>query len=105
MRMGALEAPDGTACQISKANGDTCLHAISQPVVHPQLCKHGPARLRPHRSLVVKLTKLVQRTGLFADMERAVPSLYRRDAQGTVQEAVLDVVISPPHASRHSWQT
>ena len=96
MRMGALEAPAGTVCQIPKANGDTCLREMSHPVVHPQLCKHGPARLRPHRSLVVKLTKLVQRSGMFADMERAVPSLYRIDAQGKVQETVLDVVASPP---------
>ena len=52
--------------------------------------------MRPHRSLVVGLAKLVQRTGVFADVERAVPSLYRSDGQGKVQEAVLDVVISPP---------
>eukprot|EP00973_Karenia_brevis_P024805 3418504-Karenia_brevis.AAC.1 len=29
-------------------------------------------------------------------MERAVPALYRRDRDGHVQEALLDVVIHPP---------
>eukprot|EP00973_Karenia_brevis_P016978 2330121-Karenia_brevis.AAC.1 len=29
-------------------------------------------------------------------MERAVPALYRRDENGKIQEALLDVVVHPP---------
>eukprot|EP00973_Karenia_brevis_P036692 5055989-Karenia_brevis.AAC.1 len=80
MRLGVLKACAGAACQIERANGDKCLHAIKDPVVHPQMCAVGPARLRPHRSLAVRLHKLAMKAGIFSDLERAVPSLYRRDA-------------------------
>eukprot|EP00973_Karenia_brevis_P088990 12341997-Karenia_brevis.AAC.1 len=96
MRLGALEASPGDVCQIKRANGDACLQSVQNPVVHPQTCAVGPARQRPHRSMVVGLHKLVTKACMYSDMERAVPALYRRDENGKIQEALLDVVIHPP---------
>ena len=41
------------------------------------LCKIGPGRMRPHRSLQHCLKRCLTRVGAEVDMERAVPTLYR----------------------------
>ena len=124
MRLGCLQAPDGAVCQMPRAApcDDKCLKHIENPVVHPHLCKYGPARLRPHRSPVCKMQHMLLKSGAEADVERAIPSLYRIDADGAVKEAILDVVTSLPgslsmtaldvtircpHSSRYddAWQT
>eukprot|EP00973_Karenia_brevis_P065195 9052578-Karenia_brevis.AAC.1 len=98
LRLGAVTVPDGATCMIPKSRDqDCCLAAIGNPVVHPFLCKQGPARLRPHRSLCNALTKLQRRSGAHVDMERAVPQLYMLEADGDrITEAILDVVSSYP---------
>ena len=99
MRLGSVRAPDGALCQMVKAgkcSDDKCLTSITNPVVHPLLCKYGPSRLRPHRSMVVRLQQELVRSGANVDIERAVPSLYRVGSDGVVTEAILDVVLSFP---------
>ena len=67
------------------------------------MCKCGPARLRPHRSLLVTLLRLLRKEGCFADEERAVPCLYRIDENGRVTEAILDVILSLPGGLASSY--
>eukprot|EP00973_Karenia_brevis_P085157 11819358-Karenia_brevis.AAC.1 len=51
IRLGTVEVPAGTTCQLTKAGGEEgCLHAVTAPCEHPHVCKVGPARLRPHRA-------------------------------------------------------
>eukprot|EP00973_Karenia_brevis_P032506 4483446-Karenia_brevis.AAC.1 len=50
LRLGMVTVPDGAVCQITKNSGDKCLHTLTEPLVHPHVCKMGPARLRPHRN-------------------------------------------------------
>ena len=60
------------------------------------VCKAGPARLRPHRALQHKLGQLLVASGANVDYERPVPDMYRIRPDGTVQEAILDVVATYP---------
>ena len=43
---------------------------------------------------MVSLKKCVARAGAEADLERAMPYLYRLQPDGKVKEAILDVVVS-----------
>eukprot|EP00973_Karenia_brevis_P094153 12421048-Karenia_brevis.AAC.1 len=77
LRLGMVKVPAGTLCQVTKNNGDKCLHSVQDPLVHPHVCKMGPARLRPHRAVMVALQKVCERGGAQVDLERAIPALYR----------------------------
>ena len=105
LRLGMVRAPEGAVCQIPRAKGDgeQCLTKLTNPLEHPHLCKCGPARLRPHRSLLVTLLRLLRKEGCFADEERAVPCLYRIDENGRVTEAILDVILSLPGGLASSY--
>eukprot|EP00973_Karenia_brevis_P087450 12125089-Karenia_brevis.AAC.1 len=97
IRLGIVEVPAGTTCQLTKAGGEErCLHAIAAPCEHPHLCKIGPARLRPHRAVMVAAKRTLERAGGEVDLERAVPSLYRFEPDGKVREAILDAVVITP---------
>ena len=56
LRLGLVRAPDNAVCQIPCAAdaGDLCLNKFNDPVIHPHVCKCGPARLRPHRFVQVR---------------------------------------------------
>eukprot|EP00973_Karenia_brevis_P042716 5911891-Karenia_brevis.AAC.1 len=56
----------------------------------------GPARLRPHRGVMVALQHVCERGGAAVDLERALPALYRIADDGNVTEAILDVVSFSP---------
>ena len=98
LRLGMVQVPEGSVCHVPRAgsSGELCLTQLSSPLEHPHLCKCGPARLRPHRSLQVRYRELLAKAGCFADLERAVPCLYRIDSDNVVTEAILDVVVSLP---------
>ena len=85
-------------CQIPSAGdgNELCLAQVANPLEHPHLCKVGPARLRPHRSVQVRFQQLLRKCGCFTDLTRAVPCLYSVDDKGVVTEAILDVVMSLP---------
>jgi len=74
LRLGIVEVPAGTLCQMPKANSDEgCLHDVATPWVHPHVCKCGPARLRPHRAVMVALKRTLEKAGVEADLERSGP--------------------------------
>jgi len=60
----------GTTCQLSKnGNGDEkCLEDVSEACVHRHICKLVPARLRPHRAVMVGLERVLVRTGVEVDL-------------------------------------
>ena len=60
------------------------------------LCKAGPARLRPHRAVQRRLGQLLTNVGANVDYERPVPDFYKLRADGTVQEEILDLVVTFP---------
>ena len=99
-RIGALHVAPGTLCRMPRADeGEKCGKLMSDPLVHPFLCDAGPARLRPHRALVATLRAGVEREGAWADIERPIPELFVRNEDGSVVEAIMDVVTAWPGAA------
>eukprot|EP00973_Karenia_brevis_P041529 5747730-Karenia_brevis.AAC.1 len=71
--------------------------ALDNPLVHPFVCKSGPARLGPHRSLCHTLARMLRKSGAHVDMESSVPQLYTYDEYGNCDsESILDDVSSHP---------
>lgn len=59
--------------------------------------------MRPHRSLCEAFKKCCVDRKAYACLERAIPDLYREgDTPGSVDEAILDVVVRVP-AFSHQW--
>ena len=102
MRLGMVSVPAGAVCQIPKASegGEHCLCSLETEIVHPYLCKAGPARLRPHRSLAETLAREAKKLGAHVDLERACPDLYQVRENGHITEAILDVVYHLPGGPR-----
>ena len=80
------------------ARTDFCGHALDARMVHPQLCKQGPARMRPHRALAAALARELRRCGAEVDLERTVIELAQYDNEGNIREAILDLVVGFPGA-------
>ena len=98
-RLGALSAPRGATCAIPAKAGETedlCGHTLDTSMVHPQLCKQGPARMRPHRALAAAVARELCRCGAEVDLERTVVELAQWDADGSIKEAILDLVVTFP---------
>ncbi|CAK0852171.1 unnamed protein product [Prorocentrum cordatum] len=100
-RLGALTAPPGATCRMPRKVGsgygeDVCGQRLDPTLKHPQLCNHGPARMRPHRALAAALARLLQGCRAEVDVERTVPKLVRITETGAVVEAVLDLVVTFP---------
>ncbi|CAK0795081.1 unnamed protein product [Prorocentrum cordatum] len=98
-RLGALSAPPGATCRLPCKAGNSdeaCGHRLDPTLQHPQLCKQGPARMRPHRALAAALARLLRECRAEIDIERTVPELIRVLPNGAVQEAVLDLVVTFP---------
>ena len=101
-RIGALAAPRGATCHIPAATAqeggfpEPCGHLLDSKMLHPMVCKQGPARMRPHRALAAALAKQLRRCGAEVDLERTVVELAKVDRQGVTQEAILDLVVTFP---------
>eukprot|EP00973_Karenia_brevis_P030675 4229119-Karenia_brevis.AAC.1 len=74
-----------------RGDEERCLEEIGDPPMHPHKCKAGSARLRRHRAIMITLKKYLVRFGAEADLERALPYLFRMEPDGKVKEAILDV--------------
>ena len=95
-RLGILQRPTCTStCQLPSraAKGEVCGAVLDQHMHHPSLCAVGPVRMRGHRSLAATLRQAVEREGAVVDLERTVVELFRRRADGTVEEAILDLAV------------
>ncbi len=110
-RLDTITVIDGTQCQIRHAKPKTdggprvprhmpgdrrCNGMLNNPLEHPYLCTIGSARLRPHDSMKLKLAAELIALHVYADIERHVPSMYKLNEKGNIEEAVLDIVVSYP---------
>ena len=95
-RCGLPLAPLHTACCVPRADLTTCGVCVDSWGDHLLMCKAGPARLRPHRAIQRRLGQLLGAAGANVDFERPVPDMYRLRPDGSVQEAILDVVATFP---------
>ena len=102
LRLGLVDVPDGAVCQIQKSTSaegsglDQCLCTLERDLQHPFLCKAGPARMRPHRSIAETLACEFKKQGAHVDLERACPDLCKVAENGHITEAILDVVYHLP---------
>ena len=52
--------------------------------------------MRPHRALAASLARELRRVGAEVDLERTVVELAKRNSDGSVKEAILDLVVCFP---------
>lgn len=116
MRLGTLRLPPNIHCAMPKAGGKPCRAILDTRGLHTLLCKAGPSRLRPHRSVTSSLAQLCRRSGAHVDIERTVPELATwkdggcvdavMDAiawwPGRLQRHLIDITIRCPHAARYT---
>ena len=95
-RCGLTLAPPHTACCVPQADLSPCGAAVDIWGDHLLLCKAGPALLRLHRAVQRMLGQLLMSTGANVKYERPVSDFYRLRQGGTVQEAILDLVVTFP---------
>ena len=80
-----------------------CGRVLDAAGMHALCCPVGPHRIRLHNEIVRALAEWVRSHGGYADMEVAVPDLYKTDAKGDIVEARMDLVISWPGAPTPIW--
>ncbi len=110
-RLDTLQVVDGFQCQLRRAKPKTeggprvprhlpgdrrCNGMLKNPLEHPYLCELGNARLRPHDCLKIQIAAERAALHVYADLERHVPSMYKVNEKGNIEEAVLDIVVSYP---------
>ena len=98
LRLADLDLGSGATCQMEKGNGDDSRRAepLDRRGEHCLKCRKGRARYGTHRAMEVALQKCLKQNGIYADMERNVPDLYKKAENGSVKEAVLDLVVRAP---------
>ena len=114
-RIGCINIPQNIKCRLKTNAGLPCETTIDQGGIHSQLCKMGPARMRPHRAVQTTLGGLLPNTGAHVDLERAIPELFTWQGQKcteaildaairwptSLHTTVVDVTVRCPHASRY----
>ena len=105
LKLAVSSAPSCATCQLVRESG-----AEDEPIIcgeqmetgmliHPLVCKHSAARLRPHRAICRALGRSMRAAGAQVDYERAIVEHYRWDSSlQRYQEAILDVVLTWPGA-------
>ena len=114
-RLGCIDIPQNIKCKLKANGGLPCQTIFDQSGLHSQLCKMGPARMRPHRAVQTTLGGLLRNTGAHVDLERAIPELFTWQGQKcteaildaairwptSLHTTVVDVTVCCPHASRY----
>ena len=114
-RIGCINIPQNIKCRLKTNGGSSCEATLDQGGTHSQLCKMGPARMRPRRAVQTTLGGLLRSTGAHVDLERALPELFtwhgqkcteaRLDAAirwpTSLHTTVVDITVRCPHASRY----
>ena len=65
----------------------------------PLLCKCGPARQRPHKAVLKCVKRCLESSGAWVDEEREAPKFAKRDVDGKIAEARMDLVGAYPGMS------
>ena len=84
LRLCQISAPIGAICQLPRdavhdQEGTVCGERMDHSsciLVHPLLCDHAAAHLRPHRALCRAIGRACRATGAAVDYERHVPHMY-----------------------------
>ena len=96
LRFLTLQVPAGTRCAMPKSDhkqdGEQCGLCVDTLGLHFHNCGAGAARLRPHRAFLVRLASQLRKAGAHTDLERHCPNLYGLNTDGSVREAILDIV-------------
>ena len=103
LRLGMVRLRPGLRCAMpcGRSGGRLCDTPLDEHGLHCMLCKAGPSRLRPHRSVVACLAQHTRRSGAHVDVERVVPELNIWDGARCV-DAIMDAVIWwPGRLNRH----
>ena len=101
LRMADLEIPGEATCQTKTGTEEDskCGAKLDPKGEHCLKCGKGRANIGPHKAIEVSLQACVKEYGLFADCERTIPELYKKE-DGVIKEAILDVVIRAPSNPR-----
>ncbi len=108
-RLGSAVVPPRERCHLQSgdraaAAGVPCGRTLDLKGDHPLVCKTKAGRLRLHHSVAQGLAlELRRHGGAQAALEKRVPELHKVGADGTVKEAILDVVVRWPAAVREFW--
>ena len=113
LRLGLTpDAGPRATCALRKGNdGDMCEQSLAKLTHHAFCCKSERARHRPHKSVQCMLSRLIEQSGGYADMDRHVPELYDwvslpRETVLVMRCAVMDVVgrqIACPWPAVSKW--
>ena len=75
-----------------------CGKPLGRHARHACHCPCGPHRVAAHNSVVNALAHTLGKAGGSVQTERFIPELYMKRANGTWQEAVMDIAVSWPLA-------
>ena len=97
LRLGCKPKVRCRNCMLAKQkDGEVCGESIDANPFHPEICKCGAARARPHHRMEVVLQKQLQSTDAEVDLERIIPELSA-EALGNPKlpgDAKMDLVVS-----------
>ena len=92
-RLGMLRARPGTQCGLPRSarRGGCCGKALDPRMRHVWHCRTAVARLRIHNSINYALASDLRAAKGNVDVERAMPDMAVRKADGSIEEAVMDL--------------
>ena len=108
-RLGADIADEGARCQHAYSGEPpegaepTCGKLIDPSADHPLSCPIGPHRIRLHNEVAQLLGDTCKKHHAHVDFERRAPHLYAEGADGSIIEAILDVVVRWPLSPARRW--
>ena len=106
LRLADMELDENAVCQMQQVKDESlhrCEECLDKKGVHLLKCNKGRARFAPHSALEFTMQKCARKYGLLVDLERVVPELYKREADGNIKEAVMDLVIRAPSNPRSRY--
>ena len=84
--------------------GPAALRTRHPHLTHPTTtCEKGPGKNRMHNYVKAGLAACLRAAGAEVDVERCIPDLSKVGPDGTIVDAIMDVVASFPNATRQYW--
>ena len=99
-RLNMLTARPGTCCGLPRAHhrGGTCGRQLDRRLRHVWHCRTAVARLRIHHAVNNALARELRIARGNVDVERSMPDMAKRKAEGTLEEAIMDLTVWFPGA-------
>ena len=111
-RLGADLAPPGAVCKLKRSAADNddgddgpreCGMPLGRRAAHACTGPRSATRLRVHTAAAHGLADELRRAGACVDLERRVPELYQTNDDGSIREAVMDLVVGFPATAQRWW--